>query len=197
MEEIDNSQNLNVIMKNNKLYLKIMMVALLVVVTSSCSDLFGDHDTSYQGSPKVEFTPLASTVTLYETEVDTNEAGPADNDTTSLEGTVEDVNVAVQLVGEQREEDLPLSVSVISEGETAAVEGLENGHYVLPSTSVTIPANSSSTQFTVNVTGDNLGVEETRQLMLELQSSSDVVEPAENLKRFTLTIVGGDTTITG
>ena len=137
-----------------------MIVALLVVSISSCSDLFGEHDTSYQGPPKVEFTPLAASVEL-------------------APGTTETINVSTQLIGKQRGSDLTFGVHVV-EDQTSVPEDA----YSIPS-SVTIPANSSTAVFSFEVTADNFAEPATVAIQLE---GTDNVQPAEKLKTFTLTI---------
>jgi len=150
-------------------YIKHFKYTLLVLVAISivgCGDLFKVDDNSYQGPAKVEFTPLARTVGL----------------TPGQSGAV---GVTAQLIGEQRNSDLTFDVSVV-DSLTTAVEG---DHYTLPSTSVTIPADSSSAVYAINVTGANLSEGETVNVAVELQGT-DNVEPATNLKTFTLTLQG-------
>lgn len=149
--------------------LKLLAIAMVPLFLSGClNDLFDSNEITYEGEPKVEFQPTSQNLTL----------------TQDQSGTI---GVDVQLIGEQRNEDLPLNVVVV-DSLTSAVAG---EHYTLPSTSVTIPADSSVVQFPINVTGENLTTGNAVQLVLELQSEVEAVQPAENLKRFTLTLLGG------
>jgi len=142
-------------MKSLNLSIKLLLLALIAVSTTSC-DLTDIRDRTIDTSdPQVEFFPLSRTV--------------------SGSGTT---NINVQLIGEQRESDLTLTVSVSDE--SSAVEGT---HYTLPSNSVTIAAQTSTAPFTVNYTGDGTAVE----LILEL-TGTDQVRAAPNLRTHTLTI---------
>jgi uncharacterized protein YcfL len=68
----------------------------------------------------------------------------------------------------------------------------EGVHYTLPSTSATIDANSSTAEVSVTVLNNTQNDAGTNyELFLTLQDSQGV-EAAENLKTYTLTIVGSD-----
>jgi prephenate dehydratase len=72
---------------------------------------------------------------------------------------------------------------------STAVEGT---HYTLNSTSASIPANASAAEISIDVLDNNVDDGDTNyELFLNLQES-DGVEPAENLRTFTLTIRGTD-----
>lgn len=143
-------------MKSYKLYINLLLVALITVATTSC-DLFELRDrTINTDDPQVEFFPLSRSV--------------------SGDGTT---TINVQLIGEQRDSDLPLTVTVVGD-ETTAVEG---DHYSLPSSSATIAANSSTAPFNIDYSGSGDDV----VLVLELQGT-DEVRAAPNLRRHTLTI---------
>lgn len=146
-------------MKLNNRYINLLLIALFAITTTSC-DLFELRDRSFNtDDPQVEFFPLSESV--------------------SGDGSI---NINVQLIGEQRASDLPLSVTIVGES-TTAVEGT---HFSLPSTSVTIEANSSTAPFTINYTGSNV-TSGPVVLVLELQGT-DEVRAAPNLRRHTLTI---------
>jgi hypothetical protein len=157
-------------MKNiNIRFVPLILAALVMLTFTGCDDLFNDGEVTYDGPSKVEFKPESNTLTL-----------SPDSSTT--------VPVLVQLIGEQRNEDLTVSFTV-NEGSTAE----EGTHYNLPSSSsVTIPAESSSAEIIIDAMGDSgLDPGDTVQLMLELQGT-DQVEAAEELKDYTLTIQGGN-----
>ena len=142
-------------MKSFKLNLTLLLIALMAISLTSC-DLTDIRDRTIDTSdPQVEFFPLSRTV--------------------SGSGST---NINVQLIGEQRDADLNLTVSVSDE--SSAEEGT---HYTLPTNSVTIPAESSTATFTVNYTGTGSAVE----LILELNGTEEV-RAAPNLRTHTLTI---------
>lgn len=144
---------------------KLTLILVLVAVLGTACDAFQERDRTFDDDPKLEFVPLSNTV-----------------DEGAGTQTVE-----IQLIGPQRDSDL--SVSFSAADSSTAEEGV---HYNLPSTSATIPANSSQTDVQVEVLdnaeddGDSNYV-----LYLNLQDSQGV-EAAENLKTHTLTIRGLD-----
>lgn len=106
-----------------------------------------------------------------------------------MTGADSTVTFNVQLIGPQRDSDLPVSFTVADS--STAVEGT---HYSLNSTSATIPANSSSTELSVNVLDNNQDDDGTNyELFLVLQPSEEQgVGVVENYKTFTLTFRGAD-----
>lgn len=151
----------------NKIFIRILTLLLVSLFLNGClNDLFEQKDQTFQGEPKLEFRPQTDTF---------------DED----EGTID---VLVQLIGPQRGSDLSVAFSVNS-AETDAVEGT---HYELVTSSpVTLAANSSATAVTINLNGTTLDDGEVRTLVLTLDENNEV-EPAENLKNYTLTIEGVD-----
>ena len=157
-------------METNKVtYLKLAVIVMASLLLSGClNELFNDGETYYNtDDPKVEFVPLTAQYTLGATQSGS-------------------YTINAQLIGEQRSEDLALSVVVI-DSLTTAQEGVQ---YSLLATSVTIPADSSSAAFTIDISGEGLQAGETARLVLELQGT-DEVEAAENLDSHTLVIQGG------
>lgn len=154
-------------------------VLLLAGVLVAGCDFFEQRDRTFDDDPKLEFFPLSETVD----ESDAEDAG----------GTVT-VETSIQLIGPQRDSELPINYTVVdttleAEGAEAAEEGT---HFTLPATSATIAANSSSAPVEVNVLDNNVDDGNTNYvLFLRLQEDNEV-EPAENLKTFTLTIRGAD-----
>jgi hypothetical protein len=154
-------------------------VLLLTGVLVAGCDFFEQRDRTFDDDPKLEFFPLSETVD----ESDAEDAG----------GTVT-VETSIQLIGRQRDSELPINYTVVdttleAEGAEAAEEGT---HFTLPATSATIAANSSSAPVEVNVLDNNMDDGNTNYvLFLRLQEDNEV-EPAENLKTFTLTIRGAD-----
>lgn len=160
-------------MKSTKKILpKLLAIVIFPIFLSGClNGLFDDGKITYDGPDQVEFKPLSETATL----------------SASQTGST---SVTVQLIGEQRDQDITVDFSVVdADAENAAREGV---HYSLPSTSVTIAANTSSASFDINLMGENLSAGESVQLVLELQENPDQdIEVAENLKRYELRIQGG------
>lgn len=148
---------------------KILLSAVVLITVTSC-DLFEQRSRAFDDDPVVEFFPLNQQVT------------EDDDDTPS---TIE-LTLEVQLIGPQRSEALSVAFSVDA-GNTDAVDGV---HYELVTSSpVTIPANSSQAEITINVLPSPLDDDEFRQLALTLEGS-DEVPASENLKNYTLTING-------
>jgi len=137
--------------------------------------MFETRDRTFDDDPKIEFFPLNDGVN--EAELD-NSFGATDDTT---------ISTNVQLIGPQRDSDL--SVSLVVDDSSTAEEGV---HYSLPSTSTTIDANSSTAEVSVTVLNNAQNDGGTNhELFLTLQDSEGV-EAAENLKTYTLTIVGND-----
>ena len=147
-------------------------VLLLAGVLVAGCDFFEQRDRTFDDDPKLEFFPLSETVD----ESDAEDAG----------GTVT-VETSIQLIGPQRDSDL--TVNYVVADSSTAVEGT---HFTLPATSANIAANSSSAPVEVNVLDNNVDDGDTNYVLyLNLQDDNEV-EPAENLKTYTLTIRGAD-----
>lgn len=151
---------------------RLLGVLLLVGGLATGCDFFNQRDRTFNDDPKLEFAPLSETVD----EADAEAAG----------GSVT-VETAIQLIGRQRDSDLTVNYTV-ADSSTAE----EGTHFALPATSATIEANSSSVPVEVNVLDNNVDDGGTNYVLyLNLQEDNEV-EPAENLKTFTLTIRGTD-----
>lgn len=145
--------------------LRFLLVLALLGLSITACDLLEQRSRKYDGGPKLEFFPLQETVD--------EGAGTA--------------SVEIQLIGRQRDSDLSVSFTV--DDSSTAVQGT---HYNLPSTSATIPANSSETEVGIEVLDNDIDDGDTNyELFLTLQDSEGV-EAAENLKTHTLTIRGTD-----
>lgn len=150
----------------------VLGVLLLSVAVGAC-DMFEQRDRTFTDDPKLEFYPLTQGV------------DEADLDDSSSDQTT--VTTNIQLIGPQR--DSNLSVDFVVEDSSTAEEGV---HYTLPSTSATIDANSSAAEVSVTVLNNDQDDGGTNhELFLTLQDSQGV-EAAENLKTYTLTLVGSD-----
>jgi hypothetical protein len=144
---------------------KIALVLALMGLSLSACDLLEQRDRTYQGPPLLEFNPLTETVDEGAGTISTN----------------------IQLIAPQRDSALPVSFTVADS--STAVEGT---HYTLNTTSASIPANASAAEISIDVLDNNVDDGDTNyELFLNLQES-DGVEPAENLRTFTLTIRGTD-----
>lgn len=150
-------------MKKQNLYFNLFLVVLFVVASAGC-DLFEKKSRAYDGPTVLEFYPQSAS---------------AD------EGSGQQ-GVEIQLIGPQQDSDMNVNYSVVDSMTTA-----ESGTYaVSPSSPVTIPANSSQTQLTIDVQDNpNMGAGETRKLTL-IVTGNDEVQGAKNLKYFTMTIEG-------
>lgn len=148
--------------------LRYLLVLALLGLSMTACDLLERKNRAFDDAPKIEFFPLKKTVDE-----------PVTGDST--------VTAEIQLIGPQRESDLSVSFAV--DDSSNAESGT---HYNLPSTSATIPANSSQTEISVEVidNGQDDGGSN-YELFLTLQPS-DGVMPAENLKTHTLIIKGRD-----
>lgn len=147
-------------------------VLLLAGVLVAGCDFFEQRDRTFDDNPKLEFFPLSETID----EGDAEDAG----------GTAT-VETSIQLIGPQRDSDLTVNY-VVADSSTAE----EGTHFTLPATSATIAANSSSAPVEVNVLDNNADDGDTNYVLyLNLQDDNEV-EPAENLKTYTLTIRGAD-----
>lgn len=151
-------------MRHLKHYTNIVLVAVLLITATSCEDLlFDQRSRVYDGPPVVEFFPL---------------------DMTQNEGSGQ-IQVQVQLIGEQRSEATNVAFAVDDSATTATPDD----YTVVTASPVTIPANSSETTITVDLNGSGIPAGEFRQLTLRLDGGGDV-EPAENLRFFDLSIAG-------
>lgn len=149
-------------MKSLKTSITLVLLFVVSIATSSC-DLFKQRSRSYDGPAVVEFYPLSQV---------------AD------EGS--SVSVKVQLIGKQEDSDQSFNFAVVDSNTTA-----ESGTYsISPSSKVTIPANSSSASFDINLGNNpNIGSGDTRELKLVLKGNG-AIDAAKNLKYYTLTIRG-------
>lgn len=146
----------------------LLVLAVLGLLFSGC-DLFEKRDRSFQDDPKIEVFPLSETV------------DEPQNGNTSA------VTLEIQLIGEQRSSDLPVSLTV--DDSSTAVSGT---HFNLPATSATIPANSSQTEVEVQVLDNDADDAGTNHLLYISLQGSEGVQAAENLRTHTLTIRGLD-----
>lgn len=152
----------------------VLGAVLLTMVVGAC-DMFETRDRTFDDDPKIEFFPLSNGVD----EAELDDSFGATSDTT--------ITTRVQLIGPQRDSDL--SVDFVVDDSSTAEEGV---HYSLPSTSATIDANSSTAEVNVTVLNNDQNDGGTNyELFLTLQDSQGA-EAAENLKTYTLTIVGND-----
>lgn len=148
----------------------LLAFVLAGVLVTGC-DFFEQRDRTYTDDPKLEFFPLSETIDEGATD--------GNSDTT--------ITTAVQLIGPQRDSDLSVDFSVADSSE--AEEGV---HYSLSSTSTTIPANASSAEVEITVLDNDQDDSDSNYPLYLVLQESNGVEPAENLKTYTLTIRGTD-----
>lgn len=140
----------------------IRKLAALTVVTLlliGCNDLFdkGDVEGVIDIGPQVELKPLENQTTL--------ESG----------GTT----VAVQLIAEQRSQDLNVDYSIDSE--STAIEGV---HYEIATPSpVTIEAGTSAVNIEIDYIEDSVSPGDEVTLIINLDGTDSDVEPAAKLSR--------------
>lgn len=147
---------------------KLAALTVVALLFMGCNDLFdkGDVEGIYDMDPQVELKPL--------------------NNQTSLEsgGTA----VAVQLIGEQRGDDVAVEYTIDTE-DSSAEEGV---HYeVVTPSPVTIEAGTSATDIVIEYIEDSVEEGDEVTIVIELTGTdaSDVT-PAANLSRST-TFIGG------
>jgi len=150
----------------------VLAVALLSVTIGAC-DMFEQRDRTFTDDPKIEFFPLNDGVD----EADLDDAGTSQTTVTT----------SIQLIGPQRDSDLP--VNFVVDDSSTAEAGV---HYSLPSTSATLAANSSEAEVSVTVLNNDQDDGGTNHVLYLTLQDSQGVEAAENLKTYTLTIVGND-----
>lgn len=142
----------------------IRKIVLLVVTTflfMGCNDLFdtGDVDKEFDLDSQVELKPLS-------------------NQTDLADGGTE---IDVQLIGEQRSEDLSVEYSIDSS--STAEEGV---HYEIETPSpVTIESGTSTTNIVISYIEDSVPEGEELQLIINLEGTDGGVEPAANLSTST------------
>jgi hypothetical protein len=157
-------------MNRFKTYTTTIIALLFVGLLTGC-DLLEQDDRTLEGSYLgfADFTDTAS-----------EPAGGA---------AAVEVTETIQLIGPHRSADI--QVNYIVSGESTAQEGV---HYTLNSTSpVTISANSSETEVSIDLLDSPMASGESAILILEIQGAGDSDLPvAENFKIYTLTIAGND-----
>jgi len=147
---------------NNQIFLLLLVIFPLFFSSCDLFPLFEQRDRTFTGDPQVEFFPLSQTR----------------NDSSGTTST------AIQLIGPQRGEPTAVNFAVVDDG-TTAQQGV---HYEITTPSpVTIPDSASSTTVEINILDGDIPAGEIRTLILELQGG-DNIEPAENLKTYTLRI---------
>jgi hypothetical protein len=140
-------------------------LTLIGILALSACDFFEQPDRTYTDDPKLEFKPLTQT---------------ADEGA----GTV---TTEAQLIGPQRDSDLPVNFVVDDSSSADAGE-----QYTLGSTSATIPAGESDADVTIDVLDNDIDDGDTNYILYLTLQASEGVEPAVNLKTYTLTIRGTD-----
>lgn len=144
--------------------IKLLIALLIPLLFVSCDDLFdkGDVEKTYDGPAQIEFKPLQQ---------EANQASGS-------------FDVAIQLIGEQRDSDLTVSFNV--DGSSTAVEGT---HYSLNGTSATIAAGTSAVDVTIDLIDGNLAAGEEVTLILNLEDA-DGAAAAPELDQSTTFIFG-------
>lgn len=165
-----------------KLRYTILTLGMIGLLFTGC-DLFEQRNRTFDDDPLIEFFPTSATVS--ESDLDANSVGSTA------------VPIEIQLIGPQRGSELPVSFSALTPEDTSLsapnVEVAEEGvHYNIQSTSATIADSSSQTTVSVEVLNNDLDDGDTNYILfLDLQDSGEVAA-AENLDRYTLTILGAD-----
>ena len=145
-----------------------LTVALALGLALPAAGCFDELTGPYDGPTQVEFAQVRGAYT----------SAVADVNAT--------ITLTVNLIGPQQSS--PVTVGVTTEGSTA----VEGTNFSFPNgAEVTIPANSSFGELTINVLDANITPGESVNLNLELTQSSDgSIQGADNLDDFTVRIVG-------
>ena len=137
---------------------RIIAFLLLPVFLWGCDDIFdaGDADKVFDGDPQVEFKPLGQ----------------------EMSETVGMATIDIQLIGEHQDSDIEVDFST----DGSAEEGV---HYnLLTSSPVVIEAGTSSATVEIEIIDSGIYDETGEvQLLLNIDSASGGVEPAENLRQ--------------
>jgi hypothetical protein len=145
---------------------KLIVLAVATALFAGC-DVFdtGDTEKVFDMDPQVELKPQ------------TNQTSLSDGGT----------NVAVQLIGEQRSENLNVEYSIDSE--STAEEGV---HYdIVTPSPVTIESGTSATDIVIEYIEDSVDPGDEVTLIINLEGTdAEDVEPAGNLSTST-TFIGG------
>jgi hypothetical protein len=141
--------------------------SLLVLTTFALffSGCFDDQQITFDGA-QIEFEPTSASIT---------------------QGEAASHSATIQLMGPQQDTDMEVIFEVDSE-ESTAVRGT---HFEIPAgDQVTLDANSNSTAFEIEILdGLEPGDDSVEALIVLVGDSTNEVEPAENYKTFTLTIL--------
>jgi len=142
---------------------KLLVIALLPLLVTGCDSLFdeGDVEREYDGATVVGLFPL------------TQDADEGDGD----------VTIEVQLIGPQRSSDVNVTFSTTG----TAVAG--TNYTVVGGTTVTIPANSSTADITLNIPADN-GLNAGDEATILVNITGGDVEASVNLATSTVFIAG-------
>ena len=150
--------------------MKSVLTVILVGLLISACDLTEERDRSYTGDARLEFFPQSD----------------------EIEEGANGVTTDIQLIGPQQDSDLQVDFVVIDSARSGATQAEEGVHYEIESSSATIETGTSSAEVAINVLDNDLDDGDVEyDLLLEIQES-DGIEPAENLKVYTLTIEGQD-----
>lgn len=173
-------------------YLTLKLLSGVLIAGLLLTGCFDEVTKVYEGPAAVEFAqyqqPFASATG------NANYTSTVTFGATTTTGTV-DVPLRLQLIAPQFNTDAPIGFQVVDErldedgdvvGTTTAVEGT---HYNVANSNnqAVFPANSSETTIDVVAIADNLNPGDSVQMILML-TETDVLEPAENYKYYTVVI---------
>ncbi|MCS3637478.1 BT_3987 domain-containing protein [Salinibacter ruber] len=165
-----------------KIKYTVLALGAIALLLTGC-DLFEQRNRTFDDDPRIEFFPTSATVSESDLDASGSEAAS--------------VEIEVQLIGPQRNSELPVSFSALTPADTSLsgpnAEVAEEGvHYNIPSTSSTIPAGSSQTTVSVDVLNNSLDDGGTNYILFLNLQDSEGVAAAENLSTYRLTIRGSD-----
>jgi hypothetical protein len=136
-------------MKSKNITIKLLLVVLICIGVSAC---FQERSRLYKGGPKVAwFNSHEESANLIQT------------DTTIV--------LKAELIGHQRNNDLTVDVSVIDTVNSGAEIGKP---YKLSSSSITIPADSSTASFPIQIIASNVKKGESVPVLIKLKDSNGV-----------------------
>jgi alpha-glucosidase (family GH31 glycosyl hydrolase) len=150
-------------MKSSNLLGKILCGLIILIVAASC---FRERDRTYQGPAKAAwYNPHEDSPLLIKA------------DTTIV--------LTAEIIGHQQSEDQTFDVSVVDTVNADAEEG--GKPYALSSESVTIPADSSSAEFSVDIIAHNVQKGEQVPVLIKLKGNDKIkADPNIGINRITI-----------
>lgn len=160
----------------------VFTLGAIALLFTGC-DLFEQRNRTFDDDSRIEFFPTSETVDESALDASGSDAGS--------------VEIEVQLIGPQRDSELPVSFTALTPADTSLsgsnAEIAEEGvHYNIPSTSSVISAGSSQTTVSVEFLNNDLDDGDTNYILFLNLQDSEGIAAAANLSTYRLTIRGSD-----